>query len=196
MKVFLDGEEDSFLLHKVENHLMVTQFLPLSIIHQGGLFEVGVHSEADNHKLAGRERTEHQDCVECGLGVENLGKEMGPDNLHLRHAAEETWHNVHRWAFLLHPVLQTLLKVIRGHGIWKSTEGLNLQLVSDIPKSHTGDLKGRQENLWGDGNKKVSKSDDLRVQLFTSLFTFVYMSEEKWFIGSFKKLRNNVSHSK
>lgn len=24
MKVFLDGEEDSFLLHKVENHLVVT----------------------------------------------------------------------------------------------------------------------------------------------------------------------------
>lgn len=81
MKVFLDGEEDSFLLHKVENYLVVMQFPPLSIIHRGGLFEVGVHSEADNHKLAGRERSEHQDCVECGLGVENLGKEMGPDNL-------------------------------------------------------------------------------------------------------------------
>lgn len=81
MKVFLDGEEDSFLLHKVENHLVVTQSPPLSIIHWSGLSEVGVHSEADDHKLAGRERSEHQDYVECGRGVENLGKEMEPDNL-------------------------------------------------------------------------------------------------------------------
>ena len=81
MKVFLDREEDSFLLHKVENRHVVTQSLPLGITHRGGLFEVGAHSEADDHKRAGREGTEHQDYVECGLGIENLGKETGPDNL-------------------------------------------------------------------------------------------------------------------
>lgn len=80
MKVFLGREEDSFLLHKVENRHVVTQSLPLSITHRGGLSEVGAHSEADDHKRAGWEGSEHQGYVECGLGTENLGKETGPDN--------------------------------------------------------------------------------------------------------------------
>lgn len=49
MKVFLDREEDGFLLHKVENRHVVTQSPPLSITHRGGLSEVGAHPEADDH---------------------------------------------------------------------------------------------------------------------------------------------------
>lgn len=183
MKVFLDGEEDSFLLHKVENYLVVTQFPPLSIIHRGGLFEVGVHSEADNHKLAGRERSEHQDCVECGLGVENLGKEMGPDNLGCFCTCDMRLKRLDTMSTDGPSCCALSYRHGEGHQRAWHQEAHRAPGPSagkqHSQESHRRFKEREDRKIYGETAIKVSNSDDLRVQLFTSLFTFVYMSEEK-----------------
>lgn len=81
MKVFLDREEDSFLLHKVENRHVVMQSLPLSITHRGGLSEVGAHSEADDHKRAGQEGSEHQIMWNVASASKIWGRKRGQTTL-------------------------------------------------------------------------------------------------------------------
>lgn len=51
IKVFLDGEEDSFLFHKVKKTACGDVILPLTLSTKVGYLKVEGNLEADNHKL-------------------------------------------------------------------------------------------------------------------------------------------------
>lgn len=53
MKVFLDGEEACFLLHKVEEAARRDAIPPPTLPTEAGHLTVGGNSEADDHKLSG-----------------------------------------------------------------------------------------------------------------------------------------------
>ena len=55
MKVFLDGEEDSFLFHKVKETACGKTILPLTLSTKVGYLKVEGNSEADDHKLTDRD---------------------------------------------------------------------------------------------------------------------------------------------
>ena len=76
MKVFLDGAEDSFLFHKVEETASGDAILPLTLSAKvGSLRWEHIRKLMTTSELA-RRQDEHQDEMECDLCVENLGKEM------------------------------------------------------------------------------------------------------------------------
>lgn len=51
MKVFLDGEEDSFLFHKAKETACGDTILPLTLSTKVGDLKVEGNLEADDHKL-------------------------------------------------------------------------------------------------------------------------------------------------